>query len=74
MILGAQFIGMGLVAEIGARNHARIGNQRLYATRSVEIGTLPTDHAARMTPATRSTQEPQTATSPTERSAGAPQL
>ena len=38
MILGAQFIGMGLVAEIGARNYARIGRRPMYAVRQVELG------------------------------------
>ena len=73
MILGAQFIGMGLVAEIGARNYARIGNQRLYATRSISIGDVDKTYAARKMPDARSTHPPQTETSPSDLSAGAPQ-
>jgi hypothetical protein len=35
MILGVQFIGMGLVAEIGARNYHKNNNKRIYSVRKV---------------------------------------
>ncbi|MEC8023051.1 MAG: glycosyltransferase, partial [Myxococcota bacterium] len=72
MILGAQFIGMGLVAEIGARNYARAGKQPMYAIRHIGLGADP-PQAAATTPVSRSTQSPHTETPPTDRSATAPQ-
>jgi len=35
MIMGVQFLGMGLVAELGARTYARSGKQRPYAVRRI---------------------------------------
>ncbi|MBT9560051.1 MAG: glycosyltransferase family 2 protein [Myxococcales bacterium] len=35
MIVGVQFLGMGLVAELGARTYARTGKQRPYAVRRI---------------------------------------
>ena len=35
MILGVQFVGMGLVAEIGARNYHKSSGQKLYTLREV---------------------------------------
>lgn len=43
MILGVQFIGMGLVAEIGARTYHRATDQKLYVVRSVSQTDPPPD-------------------------------
>ena len=40
MIIGVQFIGMGLLAELGARTFARVGKQPVYAVRKVTSGGL----------------------------------
>jgi hypothetical protein len=49
MILGAQFIGMGLVAEIGARTYHQTTKRQLYALRSV--ARVPSPSAANDLPA-----------------------
>jgi hypothetical protein len=38
MILGVQFIGMGLVAEIGARNYHKQSKSKIYSVRRVRRG------------------------------------
>ncbi len=51
MLMGVQLVGMGLVAELQARTHARVGRSRGYAVRSVvrrgRVEARPRDRRAR---------------------------